>query len=477
MKVTCSSCGNSWELATGDLPAGNADFETLCGSCGAKVVVKRGSPDASQAGKASVQWFVAVGRDKKGPFDEDAVKKMITAGEVAPGGFVWRQGFENWKKASEVTEFAASFGAGHDDAGMVWQRRETSVLFSLDDYKQRKATRGQGTVKDGDVVDVRRLDEEPAPAGGAAGGGYGGGMISFDETEVQRVADALARKKKTKKGLLGLSIAVGAIVLVGVGGFVVYHLMGSKGGEVAQTEQVQPQNGQQAPAQAQAPAQGQAQAPAQDQAQAQAQAPAQDQGQATSGTAEKPAQTGDAGAAVANGADRRNERADARRERTEPRTRGEQAAEPQRQAEPERPARNAEQAAPQRQEAAAGAGNDANSLLAQLHSNRNQNQQNREQGGASQGGAGLPERLAVSQVMKGFNARKAAMEECVRNSGEAVPFSAKANVEIEGSGRVAGVRLSGGGAARSCLEGVLRSVTFDRFSGPNMRVPYTISIR
>ena len=79
--------------------------------------------------------------------------------------------------------------------------------------------------------------------------------------------------------------------------------------------------------------------------------------------------------------------------------------------------------------------------------------------------------------MKGFNAKKGAMEECVRSNGEAVPFSAKANVEIEGSGRVASVKMSGGGAARSCLEGVLRSVTFEKFSGPNMKVPYTISVR
>ena len=69
------------------------------------------------------------------------------------------------------------------------------------------------------------------------------------------------------------------------------------------------------------------------------------------------------------------------------------------------------------------------------------------------------------------------MAACVKTAGEPLPFKAQARVEIAGSGRVVKAKLMGGGSARSCLEGVLRSVKFDRFGGSNMKVPYTVSVR
>lgn len=459
MKVTCSDCSNSWEIADGEMPEGNADFETACPACGAKVTVTR-EADAAQDSKPQGQWFVAFGRDRKGPFDEDAVKKMIGAGEIAAGGFVWRQGFENWKKASEVPEFAASFGGaqGGGDAGMVWQRRETSVLFSLDDYKQRKATRSQNSVKDADVVDVRRLEEEPAKAGASTGGSYGGGLISFDENEVQRVADALARKKKTKRGLVGLSIGIIVAIIIGVGVFVAWQLMSNKN----ILGQPQPSQTAGMPAQpVQQPAQpGVAPVPA----------PAPADAAAVENAPAVEEKVVDSEAAKATGAPVVKKTA------TEVKDGAATKAETDTVAKTTTATRTTDRVV-EKKDDPVGAGNDADSLLAQLSAGKNKEAAKTGDSGASSGGSGLPERLAVSQVMKGFNARKGAMEECVRNSGEAVPFSAKANVEIEGSGRVAGVKLSGGGAAKGCLEGVLRSVTFDKFSGPNMKVPYTISVR
>lgn len=96
---------------------------------------------------------------------------------------------------------------------------------------------------------------------------------------------------------------------------------------------------------------------------------------------------------------------------------------------------------------------------------------------ASITGQKIAERLIASQALKRFNSKKGTLEQCVFESGEALPFSARANVEIESSGRVANVRLSGGGAAQECLESVIRSITFDEFNGPNIEVPYTISVR
>ena len=115
-----------------------------------------------------------------------------------------------------------------------------------------------------------------------------------------------------------------------------------------------------------------------------------------------------------------------------------------------------------------GPGNDADALLEQLQAGKP---------GLTRSPGELPERISVSQVMAGFNAKKGAMADCVHGSGEPVPFSAKSTVEFEGSGRVVSVKIVGGGSAKGCLESVLRSVRFERFSGPNMRVPYTINVR
>jgi len=460
MKVTCSDCGNSWEIADGDMPEGGADFETACPSCGTSVAVKQEGATSDE--KSKVQWFVAVGRDRKGPFDYEKVSEMIASGEVAANGFVWRQGFDNWKKAADVPEFSAAFGGGQGgDAGMVWQRRETSVLFSLDDYKQRKATRSQGAVKDADVVDVRRLDEEPA----AQSSSSGGGMITFDENEVQRVADALARKKKTKRGLAGLSIAIIIIVVIGASGFVAWQIAKNSnilsGPKASGTDQavIRPDQPAQGADQKQ-PAQN----PAQEVPSATEKAPAAENAPATGAAA------AEGKVADESGTVRKTEPV-VKKTTTETKDAAVKTVETT-----TKPATTTKPTTEVKADPV-GAGNDADSLLAQLSAGKKQDTAKKDDGGGSAGASNLPERLAVSQVMKGFNAKKGSMDECVRSSGEAVPFSAKANVEIEGSGRVASVKMTGGGAARGCLEGVLRSVTFDKFSGPNMKVPYTISVR
>ncbi len=451
MKVTCSDCGNSWEIAAGDMPEGGAEFDTVCPSCGSSVAVVPGPGDQTE--KSQVQWFVAFGRDRKGPFDEQAVLKMITAGEVGAGTFVWRQGFESWKKASDVSEFAPGFGSSPADAGMVWQRRESSVLFSLDDYKQRKATRSQGAVKDADVVDVRRIEDEPVSTPPQ----QGGGLITFDENEVQRVADALARKKKTKRGIAGLSIAVIIVVVIGAGAFVAWQL-------------VRNSNLLKAPAPAAEVQEQQAQQPQQPAQQVQQEPVAVKQAPDAAVTPDVVPEQKAASAEPAKKTD-----VTSKKTAVETKPAVEKAGADTTDTAAVTPTKTAP--AKEKKDDGIGAGNDADSLLAQLSAGKGKDSAKKDDSGSAGAASGLPERLAVSQVMKGFNARKGAMEECVGSSGEAVPFSAKANVEIEGSGRVVSVKLSGGGAARGCLEGVLRSVTFDRFSGPNMKVPYTISVR
>ncbi len=469
MKVVCTNCKNSWELAKEEIPAGTADFDVACGKCGSKVTVSR---QDSQSAGSKAQWFVAFGRDRKGPFDEATVRKMIADGEIAPNGFVWKQGFDNWKKASEVPEFASSFqqGAGSGDAGMVWQRRETSVLFSLDDYKQRKATRSQGAIKESDVVDVRPLEDDPSKARKATPV-TGAGMISFDEAEVQRVADAIARKKKTKRSVMVMVIVGGVLLLAVAAGLVVVKYMLDK--DLQMKLQVPPPVvvvQQQAPAPAPAPEPGQPTQAVPAPAVAEKQAPAPVEPVAT--------QAVEDGRPAGEDADARRE--DARKAAAARKGRPEKAAE-KAPAQPERQEKVAEKQAEKPVEKAKPApvntANDANALLAQLHKGKSDDGDKKKGSGTAEGSSGLPDRLTVSQVSRGFGAKKAALDACVRDAGEPLPYKAQAKVEIEGSGRVVSAKLVGGGNAKGCLEGVLRSVTFDRFGGENMKVPYTISVK
>lgn len=498
MKVTCTKCSNSWELTKGDMPAGNEPFETVCGQCGSAVSVSRngdkvtsGAAAAPSAGQAAAQWYVAFGRERKGPFDAEAVKKMISAGEIQAAGFVWRQGFESWTKVSDIADFAGCFaatapaagsgqGAVEGDDGMVWQRRETSVLFSLDDYKQRKATRGATVIKESDVVDVRPLDEEPAPVRSASSAysASGIGMISFDETDVQRVADVLARKKKARRRVLSAIIAVAVLVLVGVGGFVATQMIAKSDKKIVSAPPVTAVASNVA-------GQAAVQPPAQEKAATQA-APAQ---QAEPAVENKAVESGKAEVAVEQDEKQKVDKPDTRtakeikadakaakelaKEAKEAKAAKEQA-KAEKQGESDSAKAKSEEKAVVKQAPVPG-GNDASSLLAQLH--KGKGGADKEEKAVASSGSGLPERLTVAQVSGSFSKKKDAFRSCVVDAGEELPFKAQAKVEIEGSGKVAGVSLSGAAASRGCLEGALRAVTFDKFSGPNMKVPYTVSVR
>lgn len=460
MKVTCSDCSNSWDMADSDLPKDKSSFDTVCPACGSTVGVELEQGGDKGSGD-QIQWFVVVGRERKGPFDTAAVLKMISGGELSSTGFVWRQGFEAWKKAGEVEEFAQAFGGGQGgEPGMVWQRRETSVLFSLDDYKQRKATRSQGSVKEADVVDVRSLEEEPAAA---SRGSAAAGMISFDEAEVQRVAEALARKKKTKAGVTGLLIGLIIVIVVGAGAFVAWQLMKNK--NIVGGPKLPPAT-ELTPGQATQPAQ-----PVQPDQAAQPAQPDQAAQPAQPDQAAQPAQAEPATQVAEKAVPKKTEPVAVKKPAVDakPTT---TTAPKQEQAET-KPTTTTTVKKPDPVASA----NDADALLAQLNAGRKKDPTATKTASSSDTSSNLPEKLTVSQVVKGFNSKKGAMDSCVRSNGDPIPYTAKANVEIEGSGRVVSVKLTNAGAARACLEGVIRAISFDKFSGPNMKFPYTINVR
>jgi len=48
------------------------------------------------------KWYIAKNGETKGPYSENDLKNLISSGEVDESTYVWKEGFENWKKAKEA---------------------------------------------------------------------------------------------------------------------------------------------------------------------------------------------------------------------------------------------------------------------------------------------------------------------------------------------------------------------------------------
>lgn len=56
----------------------------------------------------SDSWYYVQKGNRHGPVAREVVESMISEQDLSPEDFVWKKGFENWKKIKEVTELKAS---------------------------------------------------------------------------------------------------------------------------------------------------------------------------------------------------------------------------------------------------------------------------------------------------------------------------------------------------------------------------------
>lgn len=57
----------------------------------------------------SVAWYYVQNNDRLGPVSEDELRKLLVNGPLTKQSYIWRKGFDNWVKASEVAEFVDIF--------------------------------------------------------------------------------------------------------------------------------------------------------------------------------------------------------------------------------------------------------------------------------------------------------------------------------------------------------------------------------
>jgi GYF domain 2 len=90
-----------------------------CPECGAQVRVVPGPPSWADAEPDPVptdpDWFVLVQKKQVGPLDARGMVERIRSGEVHGRTFVWRDGFDGWRKALEVPELIPLL----EDAGVA----------------------------------------------------------------------------------------------------------------------------------------------------------------------------------------------------------------------------------------------------------------------------------------------------------------------------------------------------------------------
>ena len=54
-------------------------------------------------------YYLAVDGKKKGPYDLSRFKKMMQDGDFNEESLIWKEGWENWTKASEIEELKSLF--------------------------------------------------------------------------------------------------------------------------------------------------------------------------------------------------------------------------------------------------------------------------------------------------------------------------------------------------------------------------------
>ena len=464
------------------------------------------------------RWFVAIGSEKRGPLSRDQVSALIRTGEVGAETYVWKKGFADWMRLAEVADLAGELSAAakkpeHEtgtpaageawtgeaeptvlepvptaafaavsepqaaapaaaEAGqpgsvfesqpqdedsqtqMIWQRRETSVLFSLDDYKTRRKTR---SIKPGGAADVVRVEpvQPSEPAAAAAEPRKATervSVISLDEAEIKRVAEVLSRRQRRRAMIRNGAIGLGVLgVLVAA---VVWF--------AGRQEPPAPAPPATPPAPVAAAVQPEPVKPSQPAPAAVAPEPAPAPAPATAAPA-----TAEASGKAAKGA------------RTAPST---GSASPKTPKAASRPAAPEPGAAPAAEKPAAKPGpatDDVNALLANLRSGQGAEQKGGSGGEAAAGGSDLPEQLTMSQIQSVLRKQQGAVEGCVRQSGAAAGSTVRVSttLTIEGSGRVASVSVSNAGPAEGCIRSALSRVSFPKFRKPSMTVPYPFTVQ
>ncbi|NNE17976.1 MAG: DUF4339 domain-containing protein [Myxococcales bacterium] len=122
MKIVCDSCGAKYSIA--DEKVAGKIFKIRCKKCSSVLEVRGDQPNAQatteqtatsdHGGEAT--WYIVVDGEQKGPLPPIELSQLFAKGSVSLESYVWNEGFDDWRVASEVPEVAQLFGGAASQA-------------------------------------------------------------------------------------------------------------------------------------------------------------------------------------------------------------------------------------------------------------------------------------------------------------------------------------------------------------------------
>jgi predicted Zn finger-like uncharacterized protein len=198
MKIVCDSCGAKYSIA--DEKVAGKIFKIRCKKC-ASVLEVRGDQtgahpfaDASRPQEPSGEatWYIVVDGEQKGPLPPIELSQLFAKGAVGLDSYIWKEGFDDWKVASEVPELAQIFGGAGVRAKEATASGDDTSAFGTGGDLFSEGGREPTSEIDTNSSMFAGFDEAPTPTdtessplaasasgdSGASLGGMGGGAMA-----------------------------------------------------------------------------------------------------------------------------------------------------------------------------------------------------------------------------------------------------------------------------------------------------------
>jgi predicted Zn finger-like uncharacterized protein len=195
MKIVCDSCGAKYSIA--DEKVAGKIFKIRCKKCSSVLEVRGDRTGAHPFEGASAPqdrggdatWYIVVDGEQKGPLPPIELSRMFAKGSVGLDSYVWKEGFDDWKVAGDVTELAQVFGgAAAEAAGASGAADDTSAFPTGRDLFDGGGREPTGEVEpsgmfgsfdehptptEAEDAPLAAAPSNPSPASGAIGQGAG----------------------------------------------------------------------------------------------------------------------------------------------------------------------------------------------------------------------------------------------------------------------------------------------------------------
>ncbi len=176
MKIVCDSCGAKYSIA--DEKVAGKIFKIRCKKC-SSVLEVRGDQNNANAGNeqsatsdrgGEATWYIVVDGEQKGPLAPIDLSQLFAKGSVGLESYVWNEGFDDWRVASDVPEIAQLFGGAASRAKPQAATDDTLGFGTGGDLFGNNDGREPTSEIDTNSSMFAGFDESPTPTPAGVGG-------------------------------------------------------------------------------------------------------------------------------------------------------------------------------------------------------------------------------------------------------------------------------------------------------------------